>query len=147
RLAALPRRARPGGRAGRDALSVLPSHRQARCPAARAPPRTRCPTRLNPPALPTGSPSPLRGVLLVFLPALLLFLLIALATWAVAIALYQTYVGGPGLRQAPDFLGASALAVGLVTLASFLPFPVGYVVSLGAWWLAARHLLGPAWPR
>jgi hypothetical protein len=81
------------------------------------------------------------------LVALLIFLVIAAVTWAVASALYQSCVGGPDLRQKPDFFGASAVGVGLVTLASFLPLPGGYLVSLAIWWFAARRLLELPWLR
>ncbi|HYT88948.1 MAG TPA: hypothetical protein VEL76_09585 [Gemmataceae bacterium] len=84
---------------------------------------------------------------MVLVGALLLFLVIAAITWAVAIALYQSWVGGPDVRQHPDFVGASLFAVGLVTLASTIPFPGGYLVSLGIWWLAAKSFLQLPTPR
>src|SRR5438132_8436819 len=73
--------------------------------------------------------------------AFLIFLVIAAVTWAAALALYQSWVGGPDPRQQPDFLVTSAVAVGLVTLASFIPFPGGYLVSLALWWFATKLLL------
>ena len=78
--------------------------------------------------------------------ALLIFLGIAAATWAVGIALYQSWVGGPELRQQPEFSQVSALAVGFVALTSPVPFPGGYVLALIIWGLAAGHLNLP-WPR
>ena len=84
---------------------------------------------------------------MVLLAALLIYLVITAVTWAVAVALYASWVGGPGLRRHPDFGGASALAVGLVALASLLPFPAGYLASLAFWWVAARSFLRLSWPR
>ena len=78
--------------------------------------------------------------------ALLIFLGIAAATWAVGIALYQSWLGGPELHQQPEFSQVSALAVGFVALTSPVPFPWGYLLSLVIWGLAAGHLPLP-WPR
>jgi hypothetical protein len=71
---------------------------------------------------------------------LLIFFVLAALTWTIAIALYQTYVGGPDLRQQPGFYGTSAAVVGCVTLASTVPFPGGYLISLGIWWLTTMYL-------
>jgi hypothetical protein len=81
------------------------------------------------------------------LTPLLIFLAITVVTWAIAIALYQTFVGGPDLRQHPHFYQGSAVAVGLVTLAFPIPFPGGYLVSLGLWWITAKCLLELPLPR
>ncbi len=82
-----------------------------------------------------------------FVATLLLFLAVAAATWATAVAVYQASVGGPDVRQSPAFRRASARAVGLVALASFIPYPGGYVASLAVWWVAAKPLLGLPTPR
>jgi hypothetical protein len=82
-----------------------------------------------------------------FLGALLIFLVLAAVTWFVAVGLHQSWLGGPDVRQQPDFAGASALAIGLVALASFIPYQGGYLVSLVIWWLAARALRELPWPR
>ena len=71
----------------------------------------------------------------------------AAVTWAVAIALYQSWLRGPDVRQKQDFHGVSALAIGLVALASFIPYLPGYLVCLALWWVAAQSLLAPSWPR
>src|SRR5262249_5303569 len=68
-------------------------------------------------------------------------------TWAVGVALCQSWLGGPDLRQNPDYLGITTLAVVLVGLASFIPCQGGYLVSLVIWWLAARVLLELPRPR
>jgi len=54
--------------------------------------------------------------------ALLIFLGVATATWVVAIALYEGWVGDRDLRQKAGFLPVCALAVGLVSLTSLVPF-------------------------
>ena len=82
-----------------------------------------------------------------FLGAFLIPLVIAAVSWAVAVALYQDWVGGQDVRRQPDFPGASAVAVGLVTLASFLPHLAAYLASLAVWWVAAKRLLDLPWPR
>jgi hypothetical protein len=84
---------------------------------------------------------------MVHLLALLIFLGSAAATWAVGVSLYQSWLGGPGLLRHPLFWPSSALAVGLVTCASFVAFPWGYVLTVGVWWFAARNLLELPRPR
>src|SRR6266545_3163813 len=84
---------------------------------------------------------------MIALTALLIFLAIAALTWAVAIALYNTFVGGPDLRQHRDFWPSSAFAVGFVTVASTIPFPGGYLVSLGIWTVTVKCFLELSWPR
>ena len=82
-----------------------------------------------------------------FLGAFLIFVVLAAVTWAVGVALYQSWLGGPDLRHKQDYLGIATLAVVLVGLASFLPSLAGYVVCLAIWWVAARVLLELPWPR
>jgi hypothetical protein len=84
---------------------------------------------------------------MVFVTALLIFLAIAAITWAVGVTLYQSWLGGPELRQKRDYRGIVVLAVWLVALASFIPFLRGYVVSLAIWWCAVKLLLELPWFR
>jgi hypothetical protein len=84
---------------------------------------------------------------MLFLGAFLIFVVLAAVTWAVAVALYQSWLGGPDVRQKPDYLGVATLAVVLVALASFLPYLAGYLVCLAIWWVAAKVLLELPWPR
>jgi hypothetical protein len=84
---------------------------------------------------------------MIYLGAFLIFAVIAAVTWFVAVAVYQSWVGGPDVRQKPGFAGVSALAVGLVALASFLPYLAGYLVCLAIWLYAARLLLELPGPR
>jgi hypothetical protein len=79
---------------------------------------------------------------MVVLVAGLVFALVTAATGAVAVAVYVTFVGGPDPRRQPHFLGRSALAVALVALAWFAPFPANHLLALAVWWLAAQELFG-----
>jgi hypothetical protein len=82
-----------------------------------------------------------------FLGAFLIFVVLAAITWAVAVALYQSWVGSPDLRDKQEYLGVATLAVVLAGLASFIPHLGGYLVSLAIWWVAAKVLLELPWPR
>jgi hypothetical protein len=84
---------------------------------------------------------------MIFLGAFLIFVVLAAVTWAVAVALYQSWVGGPDLRHKQEYLGIATLAVVLVGLASFIPYLAGYLVCLAIWWVAAKVLLELPWPR
>jgi hypothetical protein len=79
--------------------------------------------------------------------ALLIFFGITAVTWYVGVAIYQSLLGGPDLRKAPDFVSATCASVLLVTLISFVPFPWGYYLSLAVWALAARAVLELPWLR
>jgi hypothetical protein len=70
-----------------------------------------------------------------YLAALVIFFLITVVIWVVAVALFQFLVGSD-LRLKPAF--TNSVAILLVTLISFVPFPAGYLLSIGAWWLAAN---------
>lgn len=78
---------------------------------------------------------------MVFLAALLIFALVTAVIWFVAVAVYQQLAGEPDLRDNPNFDATSVVSVLLVTLISFIPFPAGYLLSLGIWWLAAKNFL------
>ena len=82
-----------------------------------------------------------------FRGAFLIFVVLAAVTWAVGVALYQSWVGDPDLRHKQDYLGIATLTVVLVALASFIPSLAGCLVCLAIWWLAARVLLELPWPR
>lgn len=84
---------------------------------------------------------------MVYFAALVIFLVIAAATWIAAVALYQFLLGEPDLRRDPNFTPAGAMAVLLVTLLSFIPFPWGYFLSLAVWWFMAKGILGLPWGR
>jgi hypothetical protein len=76
------------------------------------------------------------------LVAWLVFALVTAATGAVALAVYVTFVGGPDPRRQPHFFWRSALAVAVVALAWFAPFPANHLLALAVWWLAAKELFG-----
>jgi hypothetical protein len=67
------------------------------------------------------------------LVAWLVFALVTAATWAVALAVYVTFVGGPDPRRQPHFLWRSALAAAVVVLAWFAPFPANHLLALAVW--------------
>lgn len=81
---------------------------------------------------------------MVFLAALLIFALVMAVIWFVAVAVYQQLASEPDLRDNPNFDATSAVSVLLVTLISFIPFPAGYLLSLGIWWLTAKNFLEPS---
>lgn len=77
-----------------------------------------------------------------YLAALFIFAAVATGTWFVGVAVYQTLFPTPDLRSAPGFVGAGWVSILLVTLASLVPFPIGYLLSLGVWAFAAWGILG-----
>lgn len=77
-----------------------------------------------------------------YLAALLIFAAVATGTWFVGVAVYQSLFPAPDLRSDPGFVGASCASILLVTLASLVPFPIGYFLSLGFWAFAAWGILG-----
>ena len=85
--------------------------------------------------------------MVVLLAGLVIFFAVTAATWAFAVALYHTFVGGPDLRQHPLFWPHTAVAVTLVTLIFFTPFWVSYPLSLAVWWVAAKYLFELPLPR
>ncbi len=76
-----------------------------------------------------------------FFIALVIFLGITTTIWFIAVALYQSIMGGPDLRQNPNFAWASLVSILLVTVISFVPFPAGFLFSLAVWWLAGKTFL------
>ena len=54
-----------------------------------------------------------------FLGAFLIFVVLAAVTWAIGVALYQSWVGGPDLRHKQDYLGVATLAVVLAPVFLF----------------------------
>jgi hypothetical protein len=73
----------------------------------------------------------------VLLVALVIFVFLAWATWAVSVACYGATVGDPSdLTADPNYPTASGWAVAAVTVTSFVPFPFGYAAALVAWGVA-----------
>lgn len=62
-------------------------------------------------------------------------------------ALLQTFLGGPDLRQQPRFLLMSAEAAGLVALFGFMPIGLRWLMTLAAWFMAARFFFEMPWPK
>lgn len=84
---------------------------------------------------------------MVYLAALLIFLVITTLTWFVALTVYQFLFPTTPLLSDPNFIGASVVSIFLVTLLSPVPFPAGYLLSLGIWALAAWGVFGLSWGR
>ncbi len=82
-----------------------------------------------------------------FFLALFLLFGIAAATWAVGLALYQYLLGGPDLRDHPNFLAQSAVPLVVIAAWSFAPFPYGYFLSLVLWWVMVKLIFELPWPR
>src|SRR5688572_15094608 len=88
--------------------------------------------------VPAPPPYP-RSLSVVYLAAFAIFLCIRLAVWFVGLAVYRAYVGPEPLAH--PLLGfITCVSVGLATLFSFVPYPWGYLLTVGVWWFAARHL-------
>jgi hypothetical protein len=75
----------------------------------------------------------------VYLAAFAIFLGISLTVWFVGLAVYRTYVGPEPLVN-PQLAVITCVSVGLATLFSFVQYPWGYLLTVGVWWFAARHL-------
>ena len=79
---------------------------------------------------------------MVHLIAYLLFAALAAAAWFVSIALYRSTVGHPDPVAAPGFRTVTAATVLSVALISFAPMPLGYVLGLVVWAIAAFGFVG-----
>ena len=77
-----------------------------------------------------------------YLVALLIFVALSAACWFVSVALYKGTVDAVTLTASPDFTTTAAVAIGVVALTSFVPFPGGYVAGLIVWAVAAFAGLG-----
>jgi len=78
----------------------------------------------------------------VLLVALVIFVFLAWATWAVSAACYKsTFTESTDLTADPDSSTVSGCAIAAVTVVSFIPFPLGYFAALVAWGLAVYGCL------
>jgi hypothetical protein len=77
---------------------------------------------------------------MVFIGGLVIFALITVVIWFVAVALYNLLTR-TDLHQSHHFGASASVAIFLVTLLSFVPFPWGYFLSLGVWALTAWGML------
>lgn len=74
---------------------------------------------------------------MVFLVALVVFVLLAWATWAVSVACYtSTFTESADLTADPNYSTVSGCAIAAVVVTSFVPFPFGYLAALVAWGVA-----------
>jgi hypothetical protein len=79
---------------------------------------------------------------MVYLVAFFIFFGISAVTWAIALALFQTYLGGPDLRQHPNFIDGSFVTCLLASLALFFPYWTSCFLALGVWGLAVFTFFG-----
>lgn len=74
--------------------------------------------------------------------ALLIFVGLSAATWAVSMACYKsTYSDGPDPSADPNYSTVAACAVAAVTLSCFIPFVPGYLAELVIWAVAVYGFL------
>lgn len=80
---------------------------------------------------------------MVLFVALVIFVFLAWATWAVSAACYRsTFTESADLTADPNYSTASGCAIAAVAVTSFVPFPFGYVVALVIWAAAVFGGLG-----
>ena len=78
----------------------------------------------------------------VILLALLIFVGLSAATWAVSMACYKsTFSDGPDPSADPNDSTVAACAVAAVTLSCFIPFVPGYLAELVIWAVAVYQFL------
>ena len=74
---------------------------------------------------------------MVLLVALVIFVFLAWATWAVSVACYtSTFADAADLTADPNYATVSGWAIAAVAVTSFVPFPFGYLAALVAWGVA-----------
>ncbi len=79
---------------------------------------------------------------MVYLLALLIFVALSAACWFVSVACYRSTVAGSDPAAAPDYATTAAVAIGVASLTSFIPFPFGYLAGLVVWGVAVFGNLG-----
>jgi hypothetical protein len=73
----------------------------------------------------------------ILLIALVIFVFLAWATWAVSVACYRsTFTDPTDLTADPNYSTVSACAIAAVVVTSLVPFPFGYLAALVAWGVA-----------
>ena len=71
---------------------------------------------------------------MILLVALLIFVFLAWATWAVSAACYRsTFTDSTDLTADPNRSTASGCAIAAVAVTSFIPMPVNLIAALIAW--------------
>ncbi|MBA4192670.1 MAG: hypothetical protein C0467_32285 [Planctomycetaceae bacterium] len=79
---------------------------------------------------------------MVLLVALVIFVFLAWATWAVSVACYSsTFTESADLTADPNYPTVSGYAIAAVVVTSFVPFPLGYLAALVAWGVAVYGFL------
>lgn len=74
---------------------------------------------------------------MVLLVALVIFVFLAWATWAVSAGCYRsTFTDSADLTADPNYSAVAGCAIAAVVVTSFVPFPFGYFAALVAWGVA-----------
>lgn len=74
---------------------------------------------------------------MILLVALVIFVILAWATWAVSVACYRsTFTDSADLIADPNYSTAAGCAIVAVVVTSFVPFPFGYFAALIVWGIA-----------
>jgi hypothetical protein len=71
-----------------------------------------------------------------YLIALAIFAALSAGCWYVSLALYKSTFDGPDPTASPECGTTGAVAIGVATVTSFAPFPVGYIAGLVVWAIA-----------
>ena len=79
---------------------------------------------------------------MVYVIALLVFVALSAACWAVSVALYRSTFNAPDPAATPDRESTPGIAIGAVALTCLVPFPLGYAAGLAVWAVAAFAGLG-----
>ncbi|WP_157369251.1 hypothetical protein [Zavarzinella formosa] len=79
---------------------------------------------------------------MVYLAALLVFVVLKTACWLVSVAVFRNTFNGPDPALVPSYRTTAMVAIGAAALASFIPFPAGYVLGLAVWAWAVFGRLG-----
>ncbi len=74
--------------------------------------------------------------------AFLIFVALSAACWFVSVAFYKNTFGDTIQTASPDSSTTAVVAVGVAALTSFASFPVGHLVGLAVWGIAAFAGLG-----
>jgi hypothetical protein len=76
-----------------------------------------------------------------YILAFLIFAVLATVSWFVAVACFRSTFAAPDPSECPNYSLVRGVAIGVVTMMYFIPFPVGYYFSLVAWFSAVFGFL------
>jgi hypothetical protein len=78
----------------------------------------------------------------VYVIALMVFVALSAACWAVSVALYRSTFNAPDPAATPDCESTPGITIGAAALTCLVPFPLGYAAGLVVWAVAAFAGLG-----